>query len=191
MGLHQMDILGDEPIDFEDAAKHARVPLGPEDRYLEELITTAREYCEQETDRAIVRARYVQTLNRFPTCNHPLTLPRPPLESVEAIEYIDSAGASLTLPAEHYAIAGAGDTAQVWPTALASWPETSCDAPSCVRITFVAGYADPPAQIKHAVRMLVGYWYERREAVVTGMNATELSMAVARMLGHVQWGGYA
>lgn len=68
---------------------------------------------------------------------------------------------------------------------------TSLTAPSRFRVTYNAGFTqlddpdstDAPEDIKQAVLLLVGHWYENREAVVVGDSATdELPMAVSALI---------
>ena len=50
-----------------------------------------------------------------------------------------------------------------------SWPSTKVK-PGAVRIRLAAGYAtvtEIPAVLLHAVKLLVGHWYENREATNT------------------------
>jgi uncharacterized phiE125 gp8 family phage protein len=39
-----------------------------------------------------------------------------------------------------------------------------------------------PAPIRHAVRLLVAHWFERREPVVLGLGATEVPTTIAGLL---------
>lgn len=52
-------------------------------------------------------------------------------------------------------------------------------------ITFIAGYgapADVPAAIRQAMLLLIGHWYENREAVSLGASPSALPMAVDALL---------
>ncbi len=66
-----------------------------------------------------------------------------------------------------------------------SWPGARSGEPVVVR--YVAGYGvagDVPALLKRAMLLLIGHWYENREAVVvaSGTVATALPLAVDSIL---------
>jgi uncharacterized phiE125 gp8 family phage protein len=53
-----------------------------------------------------------------------------------------------------------------------------------VTVTYVAGYgnaSDCPQLAQHAIRMLVGHWYENRESATVGAEVREVPMAVTRL----------
>lgn len=57
-----------------------------------------------------------------------------------------------------------------------------------VTITYTAGYATVPPGLVHAVMMLAGHFYENREAVVLGVTATAMPLAVEHlMMPHRIW----
>ena len=54
-----------------------------------------------------------------------------------------------------------------------------------VQVTFVAGYTAPelvPQSILHAMRLLIGHWYENREAVNVGNITSALEHTVDALL---------
>lgn len=55
-----------EPISLTTAKNWLRVYVTGDDTEIEDLITEAREYCELQTNCALVRANYVQYLDHFP-----------------------------------------------------------------------------------------------------------------------------
>ena len=68
-----------------------------------------------------------------------------------------------------------------------SWPSTTLRPANGVCITFIAGYGDAatdvPKKIKQAMLLLIGHYYENREAVLsTGMNAVTVPLAVDSLL---------
>ncbi|MEM8494444.1 MAG: head-tail connector protein [Planctomycetota bacterium] len=189
MSLALIDILGDEPIDHEDAKRHARVIAGADDTQIRAMITAARQLCEAYTGRAIIRARYKQRLAKFPSCQ-PIVLDKPPLIAVESIEYVDTAGAVATVATADYKVSTYGDPGRIVLAMGKSWPSVRSFAAEPVTVTFTAGYTDPPESIKHAVRLLVAHWYDNREAVVSGKAATTLPLAVENLLNTVTWETY-
>ena len=70
------------------------------------------------------------------------------------------------------------------------WPATYA-ASDAVRITATAGYANiqaVPEVAKHAIRLLVGHWYENREAVVTGTISSDVGLTVEALLSTLKTG---
>jgi uncharacterized phiE125 gp8 family phage protein len=53
-------------------------------------------------------------------------------------------------------------------------------------VDFTAGYGDEaddvPGPIRHALKILVAHWFERREVVVLGLGAQEVPATVAGLL---------
>ncbi|MEM8863997.1 MAG: head-tail connector protein [Planctomycetota bacterium] len=188
MALEQVEVTGDEPIDHEDAKRHSRVIAGGDDEYLTLLISAARELCEHETNRALIRATYKQTFAGFPACG-PLVLDRPPLVSVTSIEYVGTDGQVATVATDDYEVSAVGDPGRISLAHGKSWPSVLSTAAEPVTVTFVAGYDEAPHRIKQAIRLLVSHWYEHREAVTERTMAT-LPMAVVSLLNATTWETY-
>ena len=101
-----------------------------------------------------------------------LQLARGPLVSVGAIGGIASDGSPVTLEADDYIVRMGGS----WLAPHAAWPLGWRGG--SVEIEFTAGFEQAPKPLVQAVLMLVAYWFANREAVVTGMIATELPMGL-------------
>lgn len=145
------------------ARAHLRIDDTAEDDKLVGFIATATDYVERETATAVGQATYTLTLDAWPT-DGVIRLPVPPLVSIESIQYRDPAGNLLTLSATGYAVDAYGCPGRV---VLFERPSLA-HVPAAVRITFSAGYdtnAVPPTLL-HAVRMLVGHYFENREAAI-------------------------
>jgi len=66
-----------------------------------------------------------------------------------------------------------------------SWPSTTLRPYNGVCITFTCGYGDAsavPENLIEAMMLLIGHYYENREAVITGQPAAELPLGVERLL---------
>ncbi len=74
-----------------------------------------------------------------------------------------------------------------------TWPASMEDNDAVV-VTWWAGYgaagSSVPAAIRHAILMLVGYWYENRSTVLVGSISKPLEFAVESLLSSQKWGGY-
>jgi uncharacterized phiE125 gp8 family phage protein len=51
-----------------------------------------------------------------------------------------------------------------------------------VKVTFVSGYPAVPAAIKQAILLLIGQWYQTREAINVGNIVTALPNTVESLL---------
>lgn len=158
-----------------------------EDSLLDILITAAREYCEGKTGRALA----TQTLEAYPDgwpCGNEIELPYPPLQSVTSVKYKDSAGAETTLSADTDYIADTDSlVGRIVLPYGGSWPSATLYPVNPIKIRYVAGYTTEnpmPKMIKLAMLLLIGHWFENREAVMAGQFAVskEIELSVKALL---------
>jgi uncharacterized phiE125 gp8 family phage protein len=185
MGLALVTAPSEEPISRTEAKAHLRVTHTAEDTLIDSLIVAARGYAEQFLGRQLVTATWDLKLPTFPVMPCPLLIPRPPLQSVTSITYTDDQGQAQTLSSDDYIVETANVQGRIWPAYDEDWPTTRLGLPDQVVIRFVAGYgaaSTVPTTIKQALLLLVGHWYEHREAVSDGGREAELPMAVDSLL---------
>lgn len=179
-----------EPVSLSDAKTHLRVPsdVTDEDGLIAALITTAREYAEQYTGRAIRTQTWDYKLDAFP-CDE-IVLPMPPVTSVSSISYVDQNGDSQTWSASYYQTdLPSGPTAakaRIWPAYGQYFPQTRWQL-NAVTVRFVSGYATVaavPESIKAAIKLIVGHLYLNREdvAVGVGIGAIQVPKAADSLL---------
>lgn len=148
--------------------------VDPLESELSGMITAARQLAEVRTHRAFIFQVWELHANGFPRGNGRIVFPKPNLISVDEIAYTDPAGDPQTLDASAYQVT-TGAPGEVEPVPGTSWPETK-DEPSSIVITFTAGYgaaaADVPAPIRHAIKLIIGDLYERREPRVDEKRST-------------------
>ena len=187
MGLKLVTPPEVEPVTLDEAKAHLRLDTDADDAYVSALITAARERIELFLRRALITQTFEYTLDGFPASpsliysTSVIDLPRPPLQSVESIKFIDTGGNVRTLPSESYVVDASSD--EIGRVALAwtqYWPITRCSINSVV-IRFVAGYGDAPEDIPQAIRqgilIEISNLYEDREDVVVGQNISMLSLS--------------
>lgn len=155
-------------------------------------IAAARQACELATRRQLITATwtlYLDTWNeaglRFGDGIH---VPRPPLQSITTVKYLDTAGSQQTWPkdATGYTVdTPTGPDAprgRVFPSYGVDWPSLR-DQPNAVEVEFIAGYgnegADVPAQLLEGMKRYVAELYERREEAVLGSMTPALFRATA------------
>jgi uncharacterized phiE125 gp8 family phage protein len=154
-----------------------------EDALTTGLITTAREYCEGFTRRALATQTVEAYLPDFPHHDR-FELPLPPLQSVASVKYKNSAGAETTMTENTQYIVDTDSLAGaiVLPY-MDNWPSFTPYPVNAVKIRFTAGYnaLNPmPKSIKQAMLLLIGHWYTNREAV--GSVGDEIALAVKALL---------
>jgi len=164
---------------------HLKSPNGSlEDAYIARLILVARRMAERTTRRALMPQAGSVVLDRFPSGE--IVLPWPPLQRVESITYVDTAGVEQTLAAEAYQVsAPQGPTAprgRIWPAYGTTWPSTRSQMDAVV-VSFDMGYplTDPgsppssppeepqpttPDDIVHGMLLVIGELYKQRSESV-------------------------
>jgi uncharacterized phiE125 gp8 family phage protein len=186
----------DEPLTaIPDIRDHCRLSSDEASEAAADLktkITAARLACELATRRQLITATwtlYLDTWNedglRFEDGIH---VPRPPLQSITTIKYIDTAGNQQT-----WAQNATGCTVDTpsgpdaprgrfFPSYGVDWPSLR-DQPNAVEVEFVAGYGtkgtDVPAQLREGMKRYVAELYERREEAVLGSMTPALFRATA------------
>lgn len=173
-----------EPLTTAEAKSHLRVDSSTEDTLIAAYVTAARAYYEQAVWRALVTQTLALRLEQWP--GESMVLPKPPLQSVTSVTYIDSDGNSNTMSSGDYTVY-AQDPGRIWLGYGKSWPSATLRPGPSITITFVAGYglaAAVPELDKQAIRLLLGHFYENREEVVAvpGISLAQLPMAVQSII---------
>lgn len=180
-----------EPLTLAEMKAHLRVIGNDEDSTITAYLQVAREMCELESRRAFVTQTLTLGLEAWPLVDR-IVLPRPPLQSVTSVTYIDYAGVTRTMPGADYIVDTASEPGRLILAYNASWPDATLRPGPAITITYVAGYglaAAVPERYKHALRLLTGHYYENREQVVATPGVTVAQMPDAvRSLLHIDRG---
>lgn len=170
------------PITVAEALAHVKADSNDEESWFEAAIDAAREWIEDNCNRTLLTTTWAMTLDEFPGC---IVLPRPPVQSVTSIVYTDSEGASQTLDAADYVVdTGNPLRCRVVPAYGETWPDTR-DQIASVVVTYVAGetlVSNLSPRVRHAMKLLVGHFYENREATLTGTISKEVEFSVTALL---------
>lgn len=113
-----------------------------------------------------------------------VVLPLTPVQSITSINYFDTENVSQSLDVDNFYLYGDEDSAFIEPKAGFVWPSVY-NRRDAITIRFVAGFgapADVPANITRAIRLIVAHWFENRTAVLVGVTAQELPLAVESLL---------
>ncbi len=175
-----------EPIDTAHAKSHLRVTVSDDDDLIDDFVSAARERMESDTRRAFITQSWELTLDSFPVSSDvAILLPRPPLQSVTSIEYLDTDGDEQTWASANWREDKASEPARITPEYSKVYPTTR-NVTGAVTITYKTGYGDSAASVPKAFRKamltLVAHWYENREAVVIGTITSSVPMTYEFMV---------
>lgn len=173
-----------EPVTTSDMLEHLRIDDTDELTLIDDLIAAARGYVEVFTRRALITQTITSSLNDFPA--NRIALPRPPVQSVTSISYLDTGGSSQTLSTNVYDLDITSDEeATIFLKFSQVYPSTQV-IDNAVTIVSVHGHGnaatDVPPEARQAMRLLVGHWFEHRESVVVGTVTKEIEQAVSALL---------
>lgn len=180
--LEPLTIPGTEPVSVAQARKNSGIDDNEFDLELEQSIREAREYLETRTEATLITRQWKLTLNSFPRCQRFFRLPRWPVQSIESIEYKDTAGNTQTWAAENYRLLKQHNgRAELHLAYNKIWPTTLCEAGAIV-IEFTAGFGDNPESVPalwtRPLLLLTSHWFENREAAVTGTIVSEINYGI-------------
>jgi hypothetical protein len=167
---------------------HSRIDSDSgDDNLISTYIDVATEHCEEDCSRSFITQQWRYAVERFDQHIHVpqwvgatipyywdlapqkrvLFLPRPPLQSVQSVQYYDESGVLQTLDHSQYVVDTTGMFGSIRPTAWGQWPRTQMDNSAAVIVSYTAGYGSSPANVPAVARMAVLYMtaalYEFRE----------------------------
>lgn len=180
-----------EPLSTAEAKSHLRVDISDDDTLIDSYVKAARLLVERAVNRQLITATYRLKMDdfddpRYAVDSRSIVIPRAPLQSVSSIQYLDTDGSTQTLASSKYTVYTDSLPGRIVLNQSEVWPAVQQQTWNTVTITFVAGYgnaaSDVPETLRSAIRLLVGHFYENREAAVVGMSAKELPLSVKSLL---------
>ena len=156
---------------------HLRVDSTDEDSLIDSLIEAVISYFDGYSG-ILGRALFAQTWRQQFRCfERKMKLPVPPVQSVVSISYSDTLGATQQIASTEWQLLTAACGSWVEPKFNKVWP---VPAPgSLITIDYITGGATIPRAIKQAALLLIGHWFENRQAMGSG---SELPMAVSALI---------
>lgn len=166
MRLKLVTAPASEPVSLAEAKAQLRVDGNDENDFITGLIEAARLYFEEAAWRAFITQTYRLNLDEWPEDDE-IELPRPPLQSVTSVVYLDEDGDSTTLPTANYIVDTDSEPGRIVLASNQNWPTVDLYPANPIQITFVAGYGDEstdvPATYRLGIKLLIGHWFENRE----------------------------
>jgi len=195
LALRQVTPPASEPVTLTEAKTHLRQDVSAEDALIETLIQVAREHAESVTGRAFITQTWEYAIDDFPPFywrnhrshihdQHAIRLPKTPVQTVDAVNYLAPDGSDQTVDPSVYRVDSVSDPTRVTEADGSHWPTTN-HVTNAVRVEFTAGYGDNaedvPAAIRQAILLMIGHWYDHRQAVMED-NVAETPMAAKSLL---------
>ena len=107
-----------------------------------------------------------------------MQIPKPPVLSVESVTIREEDGREKELPAGNYRMSKADGALH-----LLFEPDIRLAKVDPITIRYQAGYEVLPMAVRQAMLLLIGHWYENREAVVVGSAASvDVSLTAKTLL---------
>lgn len=166
-----------EPVSEAEARAHCRVDSGDMATEIPIYIASARAYVEAYTGTPIVNRTVTVKCDSFSDL---ASFEIAPVASITSISYVDVAGSAQTLSAGVYEFRTDKLEAGIVLKYGQSWP--SIQTGSRITVTAVVGYTAVPADIKHAILLIVGQSVDQREPVkMDGATTADLLLANHRI----------
>lgn len=166
-----------EPLDLGEAKQHSRIDIEEDDIYIYSLVKRARMHVENMTRRALISQTWTVYHDDFVS---QMYIPRPPLISVQSVQYKDTEDSTQTVASTVYTVDTNSTPGRVFEKTGQGWPSTLGD-PQSAWINYTAGYGtsgtDVPEPIKHAMLILIEHWYDLgRQPVIVQPGATSVKV---------------
>ena len=199
MGLTLVTSPASDPISLAEAKAHCRITGSDEDGLLAGYLLAARQFCETYLRRGFSTQTWDHTLDdgwpcipvgtrNYQRVDHRIMLPKPPMQSVTSVKYIDTSGVEQTLAADQYRVLNANQERGegfIEPAYGVTWP-TVRQQSQAITVRFVCGYESAlnpfPEPIRQGMLLLIGHWFETRETVNIGNIVNELPFATEALL---------
>lgn len=173
-------VAADEPVNLSEAKAQCRMSEDDsEDTFIASLIAPARAYVERMSRFQLVAATREESFSRW---GDYLEIYRRPIASVDEIVYTDGAGeeaeyADFLAPLGNFPL-------RIYPGVDDEFPDIA-DGGS-ITVTYTTGAVDGASEeyliAKRAILLLIGHWFENREAAVLGVASNEVDFALRSML---------
>lgn len=162
-----------EPLTVADLKPHLGIPAEETsfDALIGSYIPAARAMVENYTGHVLVRREFTEEWRSFTT--H-FELNRRPIVEVTEVAYVDADGVAALYAG--FVTSLSRTAARVHPARDGSWPTLGLHG--VVSVTYTAGYeaGEEPEVLLHAMRLLIGSWFENRSAV--GQSVSEIPFSV-------------
>lgn len=164
-------------LSLDELKAHLRVDHSADDSLIRGLSASALAHIERLT--GIVLTERTETF-LFDCFGPSLLLPLRPVNSASiALTYLDPAGAVQTFVGFRTIVKN-GFT-MILPAIGTGWP-MAARAEGAITVTATVGAPSAADDVRMAAKLLIGHWYENREATVVGVVSSRTQLAVEELL---------
>ncbi len=175
-------IAPEAALTLEQLRRHCKIDppdvANDADTDLAVALTAAHEFAQHYTGISIGSQTIELALDEFPAGG--IVLPQGPVTSISSLTYVDTNGATQTLSGSAYSLDDYSTPQWLLPAAGTAWPATYAAA-NAVKVRYVAGAATLPGGVAQAMRLLVGLYYDNRNAADKG-ELPEIPFGVRALL---------
>jgi len=163
-----------EPISLSEAKEQLRVDFDDDDSIIARLISTAVAFTDAKgaLGKAMITQKWRQYVGQQTGA---VRLLINPVQTVTRIRFFDPDGNEQNDNVQNYNVFATNGFTIIQPKPGFDWPETE-NRPDAIGIEYEAGFGDEaedvPQTVRHALMMLIGHWYERRENTGDGKAQT-------------------
>ena len=154
---------------LDEMKDHLKRDDDDDNTYIQTLIDAADSYLggvDGILGLAFVAQGFIEKANSFPASDV-FRLDLMPIVSIDSIKYYDEGNNLQTFLPGNYSFHDALGFSYIKLSPDTSWPSTY-ERDDAVEVTYTAGYGaagdSVPSAIRHAAKLLIGSWYENREA---------------------------
>lgn len=208
-----------EPVSLADMKAHLTIDAAftADDVLIAGMIAAARQDAEDYLGKCLMPQQWLYCLDRFPSYSfgnrapsrssydpfgnqtagfdngsQTITIPQPPLRSVESVQYADVATGQMTvLDPSQYQVDTVSTPGRLLPGFNGGWPATA-GVVNAVQVHFTAGMPAIPANVKLAIQLRAAAYYANREEFLAGTvsPAPELFERILGRVGRTSIFGY-
>lgn len=146
------------------------VPYSAEDTWITSRIKAVRRWCQDYRGESFITQTWELALDDWPKYGY-LELPYGPLQSVTSVKYYDTDSTENTWSSTLYTVNIYYNPGRVVPNFSEVFPSNVLRTTQGIIAKYIAGYGDDtedvPEELRLAMLMLVGHFYENREATFT------------------------
>lgn len=173
-------------LDLEQLRRHCKIDppdsANDADTDLSAALAAAHKFAEHATGISIGSQTLELALDEFPSAG--IQLPQGPVTSITSVTYVDTAGATQTLAGSAYSLDDYSTPQWLLPAAGTDWPATY-EAANAVKVRYVAGAAALDGAVAQALRLLVGLYFDNRDAAAKDA-LIEVPLGVTSLLNTVK-----
>jgi uncharacterized phiE125 gp8 family phage protein len=170
------------PVTLAEVKDHLRVDHDDENDLITAYVDAAVAYLDGWggiLGRCIMEQEWSVTMTALPV-NGSIPLPFPDVSTV-VVEYVAD-GSTATLSSATYRLQEDAGSAWIEQVEGATWPATDTRA-DAVTITMTSALpAAALPRVAVAIKLLVGHWFENREAVAVGATVADVPLAFAALI---------